>query len=33
MFGNEIYQYLYEPMNKHVANKIVRTIRSMITTW
>lgn len=33
MFGNEIYQYLYEPMNKYTASKIVRTIRQMIERW
>jgi hypothetical protein len=30
MFGNEIYQYLYMPMNKYTAANIVRTIRQMI---
>lgn len=33
MFGNEIYKYLYMPMNKYTAANIVRTIRQMIEQW
>ena len=33
MFGNDLYRYLYEPMNKYTAEKISRTIKQMIGTW
>lgn len=33
MFGNDLYRYLYEPMNKYTADKINRTIRQMIEDW
>lgn len=32
-FGNELYMYLYEPMNAMTANKIIKTIYQMINTW
>mgnify|MGYP003571242717 CR=1 FL=1 len=33
MFGNDLYRYLYEPMNKYTAEKISKTIRQMIGAW
>ena len=33
MFGNDLYRYLYEPMNKYTAEKISKTIKQMIGTW
>ena len=33
MFGNTLYRYLYEPMNKYTADKISRTIRQMVEDW
>lgn len=33
MFGNDLYRYLYEPMNKYTADKITRTIKQMIEDW
>ena len=32
-FGNDLYMYLYEPMNNNVANKIIKTIYQMIEQW
>jgi phage baseplate assembly protein W len=32
-FGNELYRFLYEPMNKYTVDKIVKTIKQMIEKW
>lgn len=32
-FGNTLYMYLYDTMNKYTGDKIVRTIRQMISRW
>lgn len=32
-FGNQLYRYLYEPINKYAADKIGRTIEQMIDEW
>ena len=29
-YGNKLYQYLYEPMNQYVADKIGKTIKAMV---
>jgi phage baseplate assembly protein W len=33
MYGNNLYVYLYEVMNKYTAEKIARTLRQMIENW
>ncbi len=33
LFGNNLYNYLYEPMNNFTADKIGKTIRSMIGSY
>ena len=33
MYGNNLYMYLYETMNKYTAEKISRALRQMIETW
>lgn len=33
LFGNELHRFLYEPINKYTAEKISKTIGSMISTW
>lgn len=32
-FGNQLYQYLYQPMIQFTADKIVRTLKEMIEKW
>lgn len=32
-FGNQLYRYIYEPMNKFSQQKIIKTIKSMIQDW
>lgn len=32
-FGNKLYQYLYEPITSYSADKIGKTLRSMIATY
>ena len=32
-FGNKLYDYLFEPMNQYVADKIGKTIKSMIAKY
>lgn len=32
-YGNQLYMYLYQPMNKFTSDKIVKTVVAMIQRW
>lgn len=33
MFGNQLYLYMYQPINDITGQKILRTIREMLDRW